>query len=176
MDHQQQFNFSHHGTATSSAIPSTIGTPIRPGSPNYSEHQDHIEPAPRNPFGTPFASGPVSANASSSALNLHQQRENQKYFHSRRVKKGEIERPWLDRKDPKEKWVTIIPLIGLALGFALAGFLVYDGLRTVVHHQYCPILTEDWSNGFNTKVWTKEAEVGGFGSDCSVSKFHQVLI
>ena len=164
MDHQQNFNFSHHGTNNSSAIPSTIGTPRRSHSPDYGSQQDHIEPAPRNPFGTPFTmSGQNSANASSTALHLHQQRENQKYFHSRRVKKGEIERPWLNKKDPKEKWVTIIPLIGLALGFAIAGFLVYDGLRTVVHHQYCPILTEDWSQGFNTKVWTKEAEVGGFG-------------
>ena len=109
-------------------------------------------------------SGQNSANASSTALHMHQQRENQKYFHSRRVKKGEIERPWLNKKDPKEKWVTIIPLVGLALGFAIAGFLIYDGLRTVVHHQYCPILSEDWTQGFNTKIWTKEAEVGGFGS------------
>ena len=74
-----------------------------------------------------------------------------------------MERPWLDRKDPKEKWVTIIPLIGLGLGIALAGFLVWDGLRSVVNHTYCPVLDEDWSEGFNTKVWTKEAEVGGFG-------------
>jgi hypothetical protein len=170
MDHQQQFNFSHQGTALSSGVTSTAPTPRRSHSPEYGMHQDHIEPAPRNPFGTPFASGPVSANASSSALNLHQQRENQKYFHSRRVKKGEIERPWLNKKDPKEKWVTIIPLIGLAIGFALAGFLIYDGLRTVVHHQYCPVLAEDWSTGFNTKIWTKEAEVGGFGLVRSVTR------
>lgn len=79
------------------------------------------------------------------------------------MKKGEVERPWMDRKDPREKWVTIIPLIGLFLGFALAGFLVWDGLRTVVNHVYCPVLDENWSEGFNTQVWTKEAELGGFG-------------
>lgn len=166
MEPQQQFNFSQHGSHPASTIPSTIATPRRSGSPDYGSPQDHIEPAPsRNPFATPFTmSEQNSTNASSSALNLHQQREQQKYFHSRRVKKGEIERPWLDRKNPKEKWVTIIPMVGLALGFAIAGFLVYDGLRTVVHHQYCPVLKEDWSTGFNTKIWTKEAEVGGFGS------------
>lgn len=152
----------YYGTASSSAI----NTPLRPRSPDMNEkNQDHIEPVP-NPFGTPgmgtpFTSRPVSRNAS--ALNLHQQRESQKYFHSRRVQKGEIERPWLEKKDPREKWVTIIPIIGLVIGFAIAGFLIYDGLKTVVHHQYCPVLSEDFSGGFNNKVWTKEAEVGGFG-------------
>jgi beta-glucanase (GH16 family) len=70
----------------------------------------------------------------------------------------------LKNKDPKEKWVTIIPLIGLALGFAIAGFLVYDGLSSVVHHKYCPVLSEDFSEGLNTNIWTQEAEVGGYGN------------
>ena len=59
--------------------------------------------------------------------------------------------------------MTIIPLIGLALGFAFAGFLVYDGLKTVINHEYCPVLDEDFSGGLDPKIWTKEAEVGGFG-------------
>jgi hypothetical protein len=87
----------------------------------------------------------------------------QRYFHSRRVRKGEVEKPWKDKKDPKEKWVTIIPLIGLAIGLGLAGFLVYDGIRSVVHHTYCPVLSDDFSNGLNTNIWTQEAEVGGYG-------------
>ena len=152
-------DYSHTNTATTSANM----TPMRPGTP-----EDSITPAvqhhnSRNPFGTPFTSRPASTNASSSALNIHQQALSQKYFHSRRVRKGEVERPWLERKDPREKWVTIIPLIGMALGLAMAAFLVFDGLQTIVNHTYCSILDEDWSEGFNTKVWTKEAEVGGFG-------------
>jgi hypothetical protein len=87
----------------------------------------------------------------------------QRYFHSRRVKKGEVEQPWKKIKDPKEKWVTIIPLIGIAIGIGLAGFLVYDGLASVVHHKYCPVLSDDFSSGLNANIWTKEAEVGGFG-------------
>lgn len=147
---------------TYTAATSSSATPRRSGSPE----RDSINAAPQrgtNPFGTPFASGPASRNASSSAVNLHHEQQNQKYFHSRRVKKGEIERPWLDKKDPREKWVTIIPLIGLALGFAFAGFLVYDGLKTVVKHDYCPVLDDDFSSGLDSKIWTKEAEVGGFG-------------
>lgn len=69
----------------------------------------------------------------------------------------------MNKKDPREKWVTIIPLIGLALGFALAGFLVYDGLKSITFHDYCKVLEDDFSGGLNAKVWTKEAEVGGFG-------------
>ena len=56
-----------------------------------------------------------------------------------------------------------MPLIGLLLGLGIAGFLVYDGIRSVVHHKYCLIMSDDFSGGFNTNIWTKEAEVGGFG-------------
>jgi len=87
-----------------------------------------------------------------------------RYFHSRRIKKGEIDRPWLDRKDPKEKWVTILPVIGLLVGLGITGFLVYDGLQSVQNYKYCMILDDNFSDGLNTKVWTKEVEVGGFGN------------
>lgn len=88
----------------------------------------------------------------------------QRYFHSRRIRKGEAERPWLSKKDPKEKWVTIIPLIGIAIGFAIAGFLIYDGLSSVSNHVYCPVLDEDFSSSaLDPKIWTKEVEVGGYG-------------
>lgn len=69
----------------------------------------------------------------------------------------------MSKVDPKEKWVTIIPLVGLAIGFAIAGFLIYDGVASVVHHKYCPVMSDDFSSGFNTDIWTKESEVGGFG-------------
>lgn len=127
---------------------------------------DNIEPMPMNekstnPFGTPISS---SRNASSSAIHTHFQEQNTKYFHSRRVRKGEVEKPWLAKKDPREKWVTIIPCIGLFLGLALAAFLVFDGLKTVVHHEYCSVLdVSDFSGGLDPAVWTKEVESGGFG-------------
>ena len=159
-------SYNHAYSTTHTAATSATATPMRPSTPDSSSY-DNITPMPQgrgtNPFSSPFASGRASVNASSSALNIHQAAQQHKYFHSRRVKKGEIERPWLDRKDPREKWVTIIPLIGLLLGFAFAGFLVYDGLKTVVKHEYCSILDDDFSGGLDGKIWTKEAEVGGFG-------------
>jgi len=138
---------------------------MRSHSPDASPFRDDITPVPRtNPFNSPFQSRPASLGPSSSAVDLNQQVLAQRYFHSRRVKKGEVERPWMDKKDPREKWVTIIPIIGIVIGFALAGFLIFDGLQTVVNHTYCSVLDENWSEGFNSKVWTKEVEVGGFGN------------
>jgi hypothetical protein len=139
--------------ATAHSAQSSIpGTPMRDGSleddPITSGHQE-------NPFATPFESRPESREG------FHVPERN--WFHSRRVKKGTVDRPWMDKKDPKEKWVTIIPLLGLLVGLGLSGFLIWDGLRSVVNHTYCSVLDEDFSAGFNTKVWTKEAEVGGFG-------------
>ncbi|MCJ1436639.1 hypothetical protein MMC27_006019 [Xylographa pallens] len=140
-------------------------TPMRSHSPDASPFRDDITPAPRtNPFNSPFQSRPASLGPSSSAVDLNQQILAQRYFHSRRVKKGDVERPWMNKKDPREKWVTIIPIIGIVIGFALAAFLIFDGLQTVVNHTYCPVLDENWSEGFNSKVWTKEVEVGGFGN------------
>lgn len=85
-----------------------------------------------------------------------------RYFHSRRIKKGELEKPWLDKKDPKEKWVTIIPILGILVGLGISGFLVWDGIRSVVKHNYCLVLEDSFAT-FDDAVWTKEVQVGGFG-------------
>ena len=155
-------NQAHYRGSGMSSV-STTTTPMRPGTPESRSNpfgDDGISPAPRaNPFSSPLNSRPASSFGSSSAVRGLPSR----YFHSRRVRKGEVEQPWKSKKDPKEKWVTIIPLIGLLLGFGIAGFLVYDGISSVVHHKYCPIMSDDFSGGLNTDIWTKEAEVGGFG-------------
>ncbi|KAI1436927.1 glycoside hydrolase family 16 protein [Xylaria sp. CBS 124048] len=115
-----------------------------------------------NPFITPSISRPGSSLGSSSALGGQPPR-GQRYFYSRRVKKGDVEKPWLDKADPKEKWVTILPIMGILLGLAISGFLVWDGIRSVVKHKYCLVL-EDSFDRFNEDVWTKEVQVGGFGN------------
>ena len=69
----------------------------------------------------------------------------------------------MNKKDPKEKWVTIIPLIGIFLGLCVTGFLIYEGLQTVSNHVYCPVYMTDFSSGLDSHIWTKEVEVGGFG-------------
>ena len=127
---------------------------------------DHIAPSEAedvDPFATEPPTVANSLGGSSSAIDVGRVGAAPRYFRSRRVPKGDIERPWLAKKDPREKWVTIIPCIGIFVGLAIASFLVWDGMRTVVNHQYCLILDDDFSNGLNTKIWTREAELGGFG-------------
>ncbi|ETI26668.1 hypothetical protein G647_10328 [Cladophialophora carrionii CBS 160.54] len=154
-------HFSRPSYSRTDTIMSTEMTP-RASSPDSTTTDAFNHEKSVNPFLTPYASGGPSRAASSAVLSHPML--NQRYFHSRRVKKGEVERPWTKVKDPREKWVTIIPLIGLAVGLALAGFLVWDGLRTVVNHKYCPVYMDDFSAGLDSKVWTKEVEVGGFGN------------
>lgn len=110
---------------------------------------------------SPPDSAPLSRTMASST-SLPYGHGQQNYFRSRRIKKGELERPWLNQKDPREKWVTIIPIIGFLCGLAVAGLLIWMGLWTVVDHNYCAVLDEDFSS-WNDKVWTKEVEVGGYG-------------
>lgn len=142
----------HHGTATTTAT----NTP-RPGTPD----SDPIEAAPRsNPFQTPYGSMPASAMGSTTGV---QHIPPPRYFHSRRINKDEIEKPWLDKKDPKEKWVWIIPLIGALIGIGLAGFSIYEGLKSHSSHTYCPVLDDTFTNGIDPKTWTHEVQVGGFG-------------
>ncbi|KAK4157391.1 concanavalin A-like lectin/glucanase domain-containing protein [Chaetomidium leptoderma] len=150
-------------------------TPQRPGSPNDSVGRnpfgDGVESQASqrsmgnngNPFSSPSASRPPSSFDSASGLGRFDGGE--RYFHSRRVRKGEVDKPWTKQADPKEKWVTILPIIGIFVGLAISGFLVWDGIRSVVKHKYCPVLEENWANGFNEKVWMKEVQVNGFGND-----------
>ena len=152
----------HYRGSAATATTTRTASPMRSGTPEMGRNpfDDGLAPMPRsNPFSSPYSSRPASSIGSSSAIGGLPPR----YFHSRRVRKGEVDQPWKDRKDPKEKWVTIIPMIGLLIGFGVAGFLVWDGLRSVVKHNYCSVLSDDFSQGLNDQIWTKEAEVGGFG-------------
>jgi hypothetical protein len=124
-----------------------------------SQCESSVPVIPRNPFATPSYISRTESIRSEAISRMEEKR----WFRSRRIKRGTAEKSWVEEKDPREKWTTIIPVLGLFLGLAIAGVLVWDGLRTVVHHEYCTVLDENWSNGFDTKVWTKEAEVGGFG-------------
>lgn len=87
-----------------------------------------------------------------------------KYFRSRRVEKKDIVKPWLSEpRDPKEKWVTIIPLLGAFVGILLAALLVWDGWKSVINHDYCLVFEDDFSHGLNPDIWQAEMQLGGFG-------------
>ncbi|PQE32879.1 putative gram-negative bacteria-binding 1 precursor protein [Rutstroemia sp. NJR-2017a WRK4] len=151
---------SENPPAADAETPAVKTTPeARTESPSTTPETPGASPAAPDPFATPDDSRPVSS-ARSNARPAFQQR----YFHSRRINKNELDQPWKLVKDPMEKWVTIIPIIGLIMGLAVAGYLVYDGVKSVVQHKYCPVYEDNFANGFNTDIWTKEAEVGGFGN------------
>jgi hypothetical protein len=126
-----------------------------------------------NPFATPgtqtpnanaqgFESRAESETGSSGSTSGYQYFTPGVYFRSRRIQKGQVERPWLQNKDPREKWMTIIPLVGLFLGLGVVGVLIWDGVRSVAQHHYCPVLDEDFAS-WNDNIWSKEVEVGGYG-------------
>lgn len=178
-DSQGYYGRSVTGGPAPSAATTAATTPQhRPGTPNTDNLNTHRNPfgdghesqssirsnnLNNNPFASPDASRPASSYGSSSARDTGRFDGGQRYFHSRRVRKEDVEKPWLAKKDPKEKWVTILPLVGILIGLGISGFLVWDGYRSVIQNKYCMVLDEDFSQGLRSSVWTKEVEVGGYG-------------
>lgn len=131
----------------------TSGAPTTRSSLEINSHQN------------PFATGSANTAQTSRATSFQGPRPTQKYFRSRRVAKGDYPKPWLtQKKDPREKWTCIIPMIGIALGLCVVGGLIYLGISGIQPQSYCPVLDDDFSGGLNSKVWTKEVEVDGFGN------------
>lgn len=147
-------------TATPGAASSS--NPFGDGIESRASHRSSA--GGHNPFGTPAMSRPASSYESGSGIGNRFEERAQRYFHSRRVRKGEVEKPWLEKRHPKEKWVTILPIIGILVGLGISGVLVWDGIRSVVKHNYCMVLDENFSGGLRDDVWTKEVTVGGFGN------------
>ena len=129
-------------------------------------------PTHRNTLGYPFsASGantpgtPGSIRASTTAFHVPTAGKT-KYFRSRRIQDvSTIAKPWTEVKDTKKKYHTIIPMIGIFLGFCLVGLACYQGYTSVINHTYCPIYNVDFTTGgqLDEKIWTKEVQLGGFG-------------
>jgi hypothetical protein len=143
----------------------STGTSLEASRP---QSADTIQPSPRHLFSsrnTPGTSTPASYRASAFHLPAV---GSQKYFKSRRINPEDIQKPWTDKKDPKKKWHTIFPLIGIGLGIALVALECWQGLSTVINYNYCPIYEVDFSSGtLDPKIWTKEVETGGFGYESS---------
>ena len=147
-------------------------SPVGSSSSSASHHSESSDngPAdsglstPSKSFHPTFRGTSRYPSQDSSAQQLARERESHNYFRSRRINKEDIQQPWKAVKDPREKWVTIIPVIGILVGLIFSGFFIWNGLRTVVRHQYKLVLDEDFSRGLDPSVWTKESNVGGFGS------------
>jgi len=114
----------------------------------------------QNPFATP----PASIHGGTTSGFGNSDGAGGKYFRSRRIRKEDGHEPPKFKKDPKEKFLWIIPLCGVLVGLAITGLLIYLQIGHVSSHNYCPVLDDDFSSGvLNPNIWTKEMEVGGFG-------------
>lgn len=146
-------------------MPSTTDPDIiEPAPPGHDLHYakpTHSQPSSTSAILSNNSQAPdqIAPHSSSSG---HRIAPHNNYFRSRRVKKGDVERPWLHKNDPRAKWVTAFPIIGLILGLCITGLLIWDGVRGVAVHRYCEVLKEDFTS-WNANVWTKEVEVGGYG-------------
>lgn len=63
-----------------------------------------------------------------------------------------IDKPWLEKKDPAEKWLTIIPLTGIALALAISALICYLGIASIPNIKYCLVLDDEF-NIFNLNTW-----------------------
>jgi hypothetical protein len=107
----------------------------------------------------------MSSGMSTPDIKMEQIQHDPAYFHSRRVKKGEVDKPWLGKKQRRDKIVDWAPRVGILVGLCAAALIIWDGLRTsITNSKYCDVYTDDFSSGtLNPDIWTKEVEVGGFG-------------
>ncbi|EEA23630.1 hypothetical protein TMatcc_002506 [Talaromyces marneffei ATCC 18224] len=77
---------------------------------------------------------------------------------------GEYERPWVNDKRLKRIRVNNYIIWGfIVAGLAVSGYINYNATTQVHKHSYCLILDDDFST-LNTNVWTREVQVGGFGT------------
>jgi len=85
-----------------------------------------------------------------------------KYFRSRRINRKELDIAWLQKQG--FDWIGyLLPIIGALLGLMVATLLIWNKTRVIVNANYCNVLNEDWSNGFNEDIWMKEVQTNGFG-------------
>lgn len=87
-------------------------------------------------------------------------------FVSRRIQKGEAEKPWISqKKSVTSKIITAIPLVGLAFGLIIVGIYGYTGWSSYDTVDFCPYWEDDFSNGLDEKLWQREVQVNGFGTE-----------
>jgi len=93
-------------------------------------------------------------------------RKHNKPFESQLLVEGtEIEKPWLLVPDPRVRvswWITVVIAL---LGVLLSGALIYFGAKGVPNvGNVCLILDEQWENGLDSSIWTREVNMDGFGN------------
>lgn len=113
--------------------------------------------SPWNPFMSPaISSHSPSISSHSSSLR----KASKAYFRSHRIQKGKTDRPELRHRNPMEIWLNIIPVTGILIGLGIIGVMTWLGIRSVENHKYCSVLYDDFSHGFNPRVWSQDVQLG----------------
>lgn len=83
-------------------------------------------------------------------------------FHSRLLKdRVNVAKPWLLLPpDPREKWLWILPVVGLVIGNIIGAFIIYNGYKSVVNHNYCPVYEDDFHQGLDRTIWDADMQLG----------------
>jgi hypothetical protein len=150
------------------ALDQTLSKMERGILPSVTEDEINLNAGNQNtdPFATPLESRRASSGGFSSARQQYNLQRTT-YYRSRRIIKNENSKPPVFKKNPNEKWLWIIPLIGFLVGLAVTGVLIFMTIHGRVIHKYCSVLNEDFSTGtLNPQIWMQEVQLGGYGYVC----------
>lgn len=76
-----------------------------------------------------------------------------------------IEKPWVGIKDPREKWATWIPFIGIIIGTIVMIGLAALGYLQRNKHTYKLVFEDNFmGTSINTDIWSHEVQLNGFGN------------
>ena len=77
------------------------------------------------------------------------------------------EKPWLNKKDSRERWAYWLTLAMCVVGFGCAAIVIFFGwtsVRQLKDSDVCLVLDDDFSSLDLSGTWTRDVELGGFGN------------
>lgn len=82
-----------------------------------------------------------------------------------RLKPGEkVEKPWLASKSKKKlRYINLIMIISFICGLGIIAVQLYFQYKSVTNLDYCEVLIDHFDT-FNTDVWNREVQTGGYGT------------
>ncbi|KAK4934645.1 hypothetical protein LTR10_024148 [Elasticomyces elasticus] len=126
-------------------------------SPSLSSHS--------NPF-TGSSSGiqtPQEAASSTSSSGVFGPPGVKRKFRSSRFRGSDYPKPWLEKKDPRQKWERIIFWGAIVIGVIIGAAICFISYRSVSNFEYCLVLEDDFKT-LDENIWNFEVQRGGFGS------------
>jgi hypothetical protein len=76
------------------------------------------------------------------------------------------DKPWLDRKQKRERaswWLTLLCMFLGVAGAVIICFFGWTGVRQLKDEDLCLVFSDDFSSLDLQNSWSKDIELGGFG-------------